>query len=65
MAIPTFSSAAEVNLAKISACCSLGMGLRGDVRVRDRDSSGMTSGYVGGSMTCNANCAILRKAWMG
>jgi hypothetical protein len=37
------------------------MVLRGEVVARERESSGITSGYVGGSITCSENCAIVRE----
>jgi hypothetical protein len=55
--MPRFSSAAASSFARISAWCSLGIVLRGEVGVRERESEGMVSGYVGGRMTCRENCA--------
>ena len=61
--MPRFSSAAAFSLARISACWSLGMVLRGEVGVRERERIGMVSGYVGSRMTCRENCA--RVSWEG
>ena len=44
-------------MARISLCWSLGMVLRGEVGVRERESMGMVSGYVDGRMTWRENCA--------
>jgi hypothetical protein len=46
-----------LSLERISLNCSLAIVLRGDVDVRERESSGIISGYVGGKLTCNRNCA--------
>jgi hypothetical protein len=55
--MPKFSSAAALSFARISTCCSFGIVLRGEVGVRERESEGMVSGYVGGRVTCRENCA--------
>jgi hypothetical protein len=57
--MPKFSSAAALSLARISACWSLGIVLLGEVGVRERESMGMVSGYVGGRMACRENCAVV------
>ena len=57
IAMSRFSSAAAFSLVRISACWSLGIVLLGDVGVRERESIGIVSGYVGGRMTCRENCA--------